>query len=48
MTFSRVEPRLPYIFFHRHHTTLECLSDLACSFVTGWLQLQDVLYGHCF
>ena len=50
MTFSRVESHslsaLHLLSSSSHH--FECLSVLACSFVSGWLQLQDVLYGQCF
>lgn len=50
MTFSRVESSslsvLHLLSSSSHH--FESPSVLACSFVSGWLQLQDVLYGQCF
>lgn len=48
--FSGVESSSPsalhLLSSSSHH--FECLSVVACSFVSGWLQLQDVLYGQCF
>lgn len=50
MTFSRVESYSPsascLLSSSSHH--FEYLSALACRFVSGWLQLQDILYGQCF